>query len=289
MKNKIAVTLLGAVIVVALVFIFCSSSDGSKIALPDSGIGSAGTTENADEGTISIENGQTVDSTDDADENLAGENAKEDASRASPDVTTSELTPEEDSTGMFPYSISGTNLTVQNISGYSGIFLEDGSDSSVSGIAAAVVKNTGKTDIEYAEITVKQADRTLVFQMSGLSAGNIVVVQEASKQAYESGEYQSCTGQVAEVDAFEWSEDKIKVTQKPDGSLTVTNLTDSDIPCVRVFYKFYMSEEKVYVGGITYNAKIINLKAEESQTVTPSHYSAGDSKVIMVRTYDTEN
>ena len=126
MKNKIAVTLLGAVIVVALVFIFCSRSDGSKIALPDSGIGSAGTTENADEGTISIENGQTVDSTDDADENLAGENAKEDASRASPDVTTSELTPEEDSTGMFPYSISGTNLTVQNISGYSGIFLEDG-------------------------------------------------------------------------------------------------------------------------------------------------------------------
>lgn len=41
------------------------------------------------------------------------------------------------------------------------------------------------------------------------------------------------------------------------------------------------------VGGITYTAKITNLNAGASQTITPSHYLKGSSKIMMVRTYDT--
>ena len=91
----------------------------------------------------------------------------------------------------------------------------------------------------------------------------------------------------AETDEFEMSEDKVRVEETGEGSLRITNLTDEEIPCVRIFYKFYMEEEQTYVGGITYTAKVTGLSAGGSQTVTPSHYSSGNSLVMMVRTYDT--
>ena len=91
----------------------------------------------------------------------------------------------------------------------------------------------------------------------------------------------------AETDEFEMSEDKVRVEETGEGSLRITNLTDEEIPCVRIFYKFYMEEEQTYVGGITYTAKVTGLSAGGSQTVTPSHYSSGNSLVMMVRIYDT--
>ena len=83
------------------------------------------------------------------------------------------------------------------------------------------------------------------------------------------------------------SADQVKVEETENGSLLVTNLTDEEIPCVRIFYKFYMEEEEAYVGGITYTAKLTGLSAGGSQTVSPSHYAAGSSRVMMVRTYDS--
>lgn len=187
----------------------------------------------------------------------------------------------------FPYTVPNSNLVIQSISGYDGIFLEDGSDSNISGVASAVVKNSGKTAVEYAKITITSGDGTLEFQVSDVPSGAYVVAQEVNKASYKSAGYTDCTADVAELSALEMSGDKVKVEENEDGSLTVSNLTDKEIPCVRVFYKFYMDDEDAYVGGITYNAKLTGLTAGGSQKVVPSHYSAGYSKVVMVRTYDT--
>ena len=187
----------------------------------------------------------------------------------------------------FPYVIEGTELTVQNISSYDGIFLEDGSDGEVTGVAAMVVENTGDTNVEYAAITISCNGETLEFDASDLPSGATVVVQEKNKTPYQSGTYTDCSAVVAEMGDFEMSEDQVKVEETESGSLLVTNLTDEEIPCVRIFYKFYMADEETYVGGITYTAKLTGLSAGASQTVTPSHYAAGNSRIMMVRTYDS--
>ena len=187
----------------------------------------------------------------------------------------------------FPYALEGTELTVQNISSYDGIFLEDGSDGEVTGVAAMVVENTGDTNVEYAAITISCNGETLEFDASDLPAGATVVVQEKNKTPYQSGTYTDCSAVVAEMGDFEMSEDQVKVEETESGSLLVTNLTDEEIPCVRIFYKFYMADEETYVGGITYTAKLTGLSAGASQTVTPSHYAAGNSRIMMVRTYDS--
>lgn len=191
-------------------------------------------------------------------------------------------------TGMpFPSAVEGTTLTIQNINSYDGIFLEDGSDTEAEGITAMLVENTGDTNIEYAEITVKCDDQQLEFVLSDLPAGASAIVQEKNKAPYSGGIYTDCRGTAAQLDEFEMSEDKVQVEEMGNGSLQVTNLTDKEIPCVRIFYKFYMAEEDAYVGGITYVAKLTSLEAGSSQSVSPSHYSAGNSRIMMVRTYDT--
>ena len=220
----------------------------------------------------------------------AGENSSEGNgtnSSTTQNSETEEQPAETEADISFPYTVPGTSLTIENISSYDGIFLEDGSDQEVSGIAAMVLKNTGDVNVEYTSISIKRDGEELQFEASDIPAGATVVVQEKNKAAYGSGTFTDCSGITAELDSFEMSEDKVSVEETEEGSLQVTNLTDEEIPCVRIFYKFYMEDQQSYVGGITYTAKLTNLGAGSSQTVTPSHYAAGSSQVLMVRTYDT--
>lgn len=188
----------------------------------------------------------------------------------------------------FPCMIPGTELVIQKVSGYDGIFLEDGQDAPASNVCAIVVVNATGRDVEYAEITLKREDISLEFHISGLTAGSSALVLERSGEAYvEDSRYYDCSAAVSMVDSFELSRELVEVTEHEDGGLTVTNLSGEHIPCVRIFYKFYMSDVDVYVGGITYTAKLVELAPGASQHIQPSHYLAGMSRIVMVKTYDT--
>ena len=186
----------------------------------------------------------------------------------------------------FPYVISGTGLTVRKLDSYDGVYIEDGSDVQVSNLCVILLENTMDTVAEYAKVTVELDGKTLTFEASAIPPKSTVVVQESGKSSWVDGKCTSCTAEVARLDEFELSEGQVKVVDNGDGSLTVTNLTDQEILAIRLFYKFYMEEEDVYVGGIAYTAKITGLKGDSSVTVTPSHYVSGSAKVLMVRTYD---
>lgn len=187
----------------------------------------------------------------------------------------------------FPIQVENSNIEILKILPYSGNYLEDGSDADISGVATIIIRNNGKTAVEYVDLILDRDGTKLQFTASAVPSGGTVVVQEKNKQSYNKGTYQGCSAKVAEVQKLGMSSKKVEVKEEGDQSLVVTNLTDQEIPAVRVFYKFHMEEEGVYVGGITYNVKLTSLKAGESQTVTPSHYLKDASEVVMVRTYDT--
>lgn len=186
----------------------------------------------------------------------------------------------------FPYTIPGSSLVVQTIAGYDGPYLEDGADEDVSNIAAMIIRNSGSVDIEYAEVEVETKSGTLTFVLTDLPAGATLAAQESNRSAYSK---QDCYGVRAEVaeNNLEQSSKLVKVEEEESGSLLVTNLSGSDIPCVRVFYKYYLDEDSAYLGGITYTAKLTNLEAGDARSIQPTHYLQGYSKVVMVRTYDT--
>ncbi len=193
---------------------------------------------------------------------------------------------EPDNTIRFPYEIAGTGLVIKKINSYDGLFFEDGSDREVTNIAAIVLTNTAQTPMEYANIILDRDGTKLHFKASALDAGATVIVLEAEGRQFAEGEYAGCSAEFATVETMELSQDLVRVTENESGSLLVENLTHEDIPCVRIFYKFYMYDMGAYVGGITYTAKIDDLKAGSSQTVTPSHYLSGYSKIVMIKTYD---
>ena len=188
----------------------------------------------------------------------------------------------------FPYAIPGTDLEIEEINSYDGLFLEDGSDSEVTGIAMAVVQNAGDQYLDYAEISMKGSESDYRFAVSNLAPGDAAAVQETEKNLMAEQEYDAITAEPAWSDGFEMSEDQLEVRENADGQLEVTNLTEEIIPCVRIFYKFYMEEENLYVGGITYTAKIGNLRPGATARVAPSHYVPGGSRIVMVKTFEKE-
>ena len=183
------------------------------------------------------------------------------------------------------YNTPDASLTIQRINGYSGMFIEDGSDKEVKNVAAIQVKNTSKQVVEYAKIELYNGDKKLVFEVSTLPANSSAVVMEKSKTTFDSSKnvtYGKST--VAYTDKLEKSSD-IKYKVLDNNGIEITNKSKKDIGCVRVFYK-YKSEEGYYVGGITYVAKVNNLKAGTSETIYPSHFATDGGQVMMVKTYD---
>ena len=181
---------------------------------------------------------------------------------------------------------SDADITIQRINGYSGIYIEDGSDKEVSNVAAIQVKNNSKKAIEFAQIQLYNGDKKLVFDVTSLPANASAVVMEKIKATFNSSSGVTYGGTTASYVSSLEKVSTVKCEKVSNNGIKVTNKSKKDIPCVRIFYK-YKSSEGYYVGGITYTAKIENLKAGESQTVYPSHFDSDGGEIMMVKTYTT--
>lgn len=197
-------------------------------------------------------------------------------------------TEQEESREMnLPYTVPGTGLVVDHIDSYTGVFVEDGSDENVENIFAAHIINSSDQNVEYAKINASLNGTPLSFEISDIPAGAGVTVLESSRTGYAEGILTYTDSQTAYTGSFGQMEDQIGTVVGEDNGITVTNLTQEDIPCIRIFYKF-ASGETEYIGGITYTAKIDGLEAGGSITIYPSHFSAEGSRIMMVRRYESE-
>ena len=195
---------------------------------------------------------------------------------------------EDETVGLeFPCEVPGHDLRIEKLAPYSGIFVEDGTNSQVTDVAMLQVTNFGTTAVEYAEISVVYEDKTLVFHISALPAGESLVSQEASAQSVPEGTPTSATALVAHRTEMAFAEG-VSVTDNGDNSLTIKNGSDTNMPTVRVFYKYYMAEEELFVGGIAFTLRLTNLAPGASITVRPSHYISETSRVVMVQTYESD-
>lgn len=185
-----------------------------------------------------------------------------------------------------PYDVSVTGMRITKIGGYSGTFVEDGSNKSVSNILTLEIKNTSKKDLQYGEIKLKINDKkTAAFKLTNLPAGKSVTVMESTGSiSYNSGDsykYEDAT--YAVVDELPMNKNKVKVSTS-GSSITIENTSDKDLGTVYVYYK--NTKGSSYFGGITYRAKFEDVKKGKSYTGNTSHFSEGSSEIVMI---DTEN
>ena len=186
------------------------------------------------------------------------------------------------------FKVDDAAITIQRINGYSGIFIEDGSDKEVKNVAAIEVKNTSNKPLEFAQIQLYNGSKKLVFDVSTLPANSSAIVMEKNKASFNSSKGVTYGGTTAGyVNSLEKSS-SVKCKKVKNNGIEVTNTSSKNIPCVRVFYK-YKSSEGYYVGGINYTAKVEYLKAGASQNIYPSHFASDGGEIMMVKAYNSKN
>ena len=173
--------------------------------------------------------------------------------------------------------------------GWTGDYMEDGSDEKVKKVLALKFTNNSSQDIQYAEYVYGINSDPVSFKLSDLPAGQSCIVLEAGRHEFKKKEALSLVSRVvAQVDEIPFAREDILVVDNSDNSISVMNLTDKEIPVARVFYKTFDSEENLFVGGITYTAKVEKIPAGGGITVTPSHFVSGDSVVVGTGIYESE-
>lgn len=189
------------------------------------------------------------------------------------------VTPEPIPTISFPYAIGGTNLVVQQISPYSGYFLEDGSDRGVDNIAAIVLTNNGEA-LDFAGIGIAQGENSYAFSGSQIPAHSTVIIQEQSGAVLAAGDYHSCTATTTPSSGTQTASDRVQITDNGNNTFEVANLTDATIPEVTVYFKNYLPDEDVYVGGITYHITVNDIAPGTAVDVNSGHYASGYSVIV---------
>lgn len=174
-------------------------------------------------------------------------------------------------------------LEIEEISSYVGIFMEDGSDEVVNGVMMLVLKNTGKQDLQLAQIQVIYEDFTAEFEASNVPAGERIVLLEKNRAAMPVGEPKAVeTGHVIFFsEPMSLCEEQFEITGG-NGYLDVKNISGEDISgLIRVFYK--NAGPDLLYGGITYMATVQDgIPAGETVRIMTSHYSESSSRILHV-------
>ena len=182
------------------------------------------------------------------------------------------------------------DVTISSLGeGYSGEFMEDGSDEKVRNVLALKFTNNGAQAIQFGEYVFDLNDEVVSFKFSNLPAGQSCIVLEAAKHRYKRKDTLNLVSRVvAQVDELPFASDKVLVVDNSDNTITIMNLTDKVLPSARAFYKTFDEENNVFIGGITYTAKVENIPAGGGVTVEPSHYVSGKSVVVGSGIYESE-
>ena len=186
--------------------------------------------------------------------------------------------------GEFSGNLENSGLKIKGIRSYSGTFIETNEDSECSNVATAFLTNSTDRMISLAVVTISAGDAEWKFEASTIPAGASVIVQEKNQAKYTDTVVSCKNVEIGFEEQVSKLEEKVSIEYTEDGGLSVSNISENNIPKLRIFYK--MKDENIYFGGITYVVTMENLESESSQTIYPSHYIPEYGEVLMVREYD---
>lgn len=177
----------------------------------------------------------------------------------------------------------GENLFIVKASGYSGRFMEDGTDVAVSDVFALTIENRSAAMVQYVQISVTLEEETYFFDLTSLPAGASALVLEKTAAAMPADLSQA---QYAVIQRANFSQTpslypELFQIYASDGTIIIENISDTDISGeIYVYYKTCV--DGVYMGGITYRTGIQGLKAGEQLDCIAAHYTEEDGVILFV-------
>ncbi len=199
--------------------------------------------------------------------------------KPTPGPTDPEIDPDKDVTVME----LGNGVKVTSVGSYAGMFVEDGSDEIVSGIAVATLENTGTDSIQVMNFSLQtEKGENYEFELTTLLPGQRMTVLEKNRKSYNAADKVVS----AKVDHYGLFADAVSLHPETfmislmDNKITIKNVSEQKISAGRLFYKNHQGD--LFIGGITYMVSFSELAPGAEITLTPGHYSENYSRILFV-------
>lgn len=134
------------------------------------------------------------------------------------------------------FELEEIQMTAENVSPYEGAYLEYGDVELVSGLYAVKFTNNSADTVREAQLIFSDGTQELTFWLEMLAAGQSVVVCNQEQIAVVSEQIQYVDGMVTYMEAGMENAASVEVTGG-EGVATITNVTEEDLPLVRVFFR----------------------------------------------------
>lgn len=177
----------------------------------------------------------------------------------------------------------GNDMILQDISRFTGTYLEDGSDEYQEDICAVVLKNAGDKSLQYAKLELTIGAESYNFEVTTLLRGEQVLLQEKNKKALVdiSGDVSASLNTLAFFVEEPSLRDDIFVLQSKDMTLTLTNKSSETIRGpIYMYYKIRLND--TLLGGITYRVSVGDLAPGESKTAYASHFAEDYCSILFI-------
>lgn len=177
----------------------------------------------------------------------------------------------------------GYGLELTDGGGYTGAYMEDGTNTVVSNVMMIVVRNTGEQDIQLADITALCGGSEYTFRLTNLAAGERALLLDLERrQAVDAFPESAVLSNVAVFETpMELREQTIQISGL-SGMLNVKNISDSDIEGnIYIYYKLAATD--MFYGGITFRVRIEGgLQSGELRQIPAGHFSPDNCRIIQV-------
>ena len=182
----------------------------------------------------------------------------------------------------FPFTIPGTNLVALEIKGYEGLYFEDGTKEEVTNVAALVLLNDGTGLVEKACVELWNGNEKLCFDLDYLPAGEKILVLESNRKKYLPNMIFGCAGSetLAQTDLS----GLVTTREINSKSLSIMNAGTIPLRNLRVYFKNYDPENKIFLGGIVYEICIYHIAPGETYIAQPQYYFGGFSRIVNIKT-----
>ncbi len=172
--------------------------------------------------------------------------------------------------------ISCTPLVVETLAYYDGAFYEDGTGTEVMDIAALELRNSSDETIPFASVIVYTENCRYEFEATMLPPDCTVLIPELNKTRLTEKEIARCFGWVTV--SYKTMAENLILTE--NDKIHIRNTSDKAAKNIKVYYKTYLREEQIYVGGRAFVKEIPYIAAGETVSLLPNNYAPGYSRVV---------
>lgn len=171
------------------------------------------------------------------------------------------------------FTLENEKMTAENVSPYEGLYLEDDSIETVSGVCAVKFTNTADQTVQDAQLIFSDGTQELSFWLEMLPAGQSVIVCEQNRKAASSEQLKFVDGTVNYLETGLENAAAIKATSVSEGLVNVENATEDMLPLVRVFYRS-TDKDGTPLGGICRSVMVDGIEAGTAATVEAENWDA---------------